>query len=400
MLNKIQVFSRNFILNEINKMEAKSVINIPYKLYQDGVLCDADILYKNSVNLTILPRRFDILRKYFQLIKPIIFFIYYSTCLITLNVKGYIPSYFCDVLVYFPGAITQFFYVMAICGCFVTFNTKYVFIFSEKSDYQWIRVFDVLKSYEESVEPKDETQREMSSLIRKVKTLALIFQHFLTFLTLFTICISTYLSVTNLIMNNQLVYGLGVILILPLYVYTTALPYFLFVLCFYTVSNYCQSILKLFNKSLNKQNFSLFVNNRRIESIIANHNTICSEIIGFNRFWSRIYSGLIYTTIPIAQLLLHQLLFTNMNNVILFTLIAGASVLMLLSNFVLNLITASIYNQANHSYKAILNFINNHQDIKLKHKLKVMYFYWVILKLIFFSFKVDKFNGKDELQYS
>ena len=392
------------ILEYIEKPSKTSLTNILLELHEKGLICDSNILNKYSDQLMLTPRRIDTIRKYYELGSPLLFLAYYTTCLVTLLKNGETPIYYCDLIAYFPGTITQFFYIMAILGSVLALNFIKAFNFSEESDYYWLKAFEFLKSYEKLKEYPVTNLSEIGklklTLIKKIILVSWLAKHYHKFLFICILLLTTFLALINLFAEHQYVYGCIGIFILITYVSASNVVFLQAILSFYIVTNYCKTEFFIFNKALSPNNTQLFRNSREVYYIITKHNTICKHIFRFNRFWSRVYSTLLYTTLPIAQLLLHQLLFSDLKNVFLAIVSAAGIVLMVFADFAMNLSTASINKQANNSYKVILTFMNNHPRIGLRNKIKVYFDSLTIYSswLIYLDSLVAKLFGKGEFQ--
>ena len=73
-----------------------------------------------------------------------------------------------------------------------------------------------------------------------------------------------------------------------------------------------QRIIHLLDKKMVLSKRSLIIHiHKNIKHFIEEHNDFCQLFIDYNRFWSKLYYAFFFTMIPVNLVLLHQILFED-----------------------------------------------------------------------------------------
>ena len=287
-------------------------------LYKNGLICDSNIINENSSSLNLSARRTDIIRKYINVLIPILLIIYYSICLATFIKSGELPMYYCDLTIYLSNNIQELFYFSIIVSQIMSIITFYSFNFSNKSDYYWIKIFNNLSKIKINykIESSNDIRYKLSKLIKLVSFSSKLIK--ITEISLYStwFLLACILSFDKLILHQHYLYGLVAISIWIILMKSIWQSYMSFHLCYYIMVNYSKILIKHLNSKIDEEISKVFTIHANIQRLVSNHNTICNEINKINKFWKNIYLAFIFTGNPIMLIFLNQLLFTKINNAI------------------------------------------------------------------------------------
>ena len=173
-----------------------------------------------------------------------------------------------------------------------------------------------------------------------------------------TFLLSSYLAIIHLILNHYLLYGLISIVVMSSYAVLINRPALYSTLCYYLVCGYCRIRFLTLNQLMVAFERKQFKSPKELAKLIAKHNSILRLIRRYNVFWSTFFLCFNMCIIPMNLLFLFQILFSNASNILLLILFVSSFVFQFLSHFFLNLMTASVYTEANKSYKVLLKILN------------------------------------------
>jgi hypothetical protein len=179
-----------------------------------------------------------------------------------------------------------------------------------------------------------------------------------------------YSTIVILFFNTieSIIYGVinEILLLICIYIFNISLTSFLY---YYISCFYCKLRFQLFNEIISKTSKSF--TSKNINKIIREHNSICVNTIKVNQFWKKYYFALTYTVIPIDLMILQMALFGDM---ILIAVVVAVIILIgfLLSHILLNVMTASVNNNAIKSQKYLFKILTNRKSFPNIHqKIKV-----------------------------
>ena len=111
---------------------------------------------------------------------------------------------------------------------------------------------------------------------------------------------------------KQMVTALPASVLMSIGCYYLIFDFYIAVSLLYLIFYYFQLRCIKVNKKLLNLYSDVELDNRSAEAVISDHNSICSQIANYNKFWQKHYSGIIFTVIPISLVLLHQVLFEEL----------------------------------------------------------------------------------------
>jgi len=143
-------------------------------------------------------------------------------------------------------------------------------------------------------------------------------------------------------------------------------------LYYFIVCSYCKIRFKLFNNKISKLTTSrLFFVTKTVSELIEEQNNICNDIIIHNKFWRKYSFAMTYSLFPMNLLVLHTLLFEELVEY-LFILGLTFTIPTLVSQFMLDSVTALVNKESSKSYKILFKFyLDKNMKIKLSNKIKV-----------------------------
>jgi hypothetical protein len=285
------------------------------------------------------------------------------------NYKNESFPLFYNNIIRYVGGITEFCYTLGLFGQIISFIIICIFNYSDSNHYKWFQIIKVFKGIQtmDSIGFYDEKAiRKLITKIKFIKFFTIILADFGTIfvcLTSLTILIIFFNSL-NIIIGTLNALWLLISTFFVLKITTSFLYYFI-------VCDYCRMRFKLFNDIL--RNTRKISGSRKVNKLLCEHNRICGQIIGYNKFWKNFYFAINYTLIPMNLMLLQQLLFEDLM-LITFIAILIISVGYSLTHFVLNHLAASINREASKSHKYLQKlFIKILSSIDPKRKLKVIF---------------------------
>jgi hypothetical protein len=264
------------------------------------------------------------------------------------------------------GGIAEFTYLIALLNTVMSLIVIYLFNYSNRSLYKWIDIIKVLKGLQtmDTIGIHEKKYMEMFIVkIRIIKTImkttiysASIFLS-ITCITILIVFFDSFSNIYFAILNA---------IFFCLWAYS-ALSYTLIsFLYFFIVCYYCKMKFKLLNNMIEKRR--MFAGIKLVNDVVFEHNSICNEVLFYNKFWKKYLFIMIYALTPINLMLIQLIFFEDLQIAALIAAMATVTGL-LFTLLMFNLITASINREASKSYKHLLKLnisVFYFQDSKTK----------------------------------
>ena len=111
---------------------------------------------------------------------------------------------------------------------------------------------------------------------------------------------------------DQILSSLPAVILMVVGCYYLIFDFFVSISLLYLIFYYFQLRCLKVNEKLTNIYEDSGLNNKTVEAVINDHNSICSQIANYNKFWQKQYSGIIFCIIPISLVLLHQVMFEKL----------------------------------------------------------------------------------------
>jgi hypothetical protein len=337
-------FKANILAENLN--DPTIIENMDSPLYKYG------LIHRQDINNYFTTKKKEIFQKFksialtlFLLFNIIRYFVYVKT----FRNKNYPFAYY-DVLHYL-GGVTEFFFGMAILALILAFRLMYIFNFSDKKLYKWLDIIKVMKGLQpiETIGISDRNSYE--KFVKKFKLMLFLVTTGIKLVSLSVISTFIFIPIFFFESMDAFYYMLFNAILGWLFIYYAYLVisysfFYYFAVCYYVNLRFntlnCK-ILEMVKK------FHI----KKLEEILAEHNSICSDIFELNKFWKKCFFAINYNIIPVNLLLLHDIFFEKS---IFLGWIAAILITIgyLSSHFILNLVTASVNKNTTKSRKCLL----------------------------------------------
>ena len=291
--------------------------------------------------------------------------IQFILCIVFVDIKtGKVPDYLFDCVQYW-GGIPQFSFVIAIIYLLNTSAIILWFSFASNSVYRWLRIFQFINSFKEINSSK--SRGEFKTFHLKLKFL-------INFVPIINKLVGTLIFFFPLLIfsinfewKRFLFYGVPTTFIFTLFGSSISPVFCYSIFYYFLVCDYCRIRFKIFNKFLRN---CLKLKTTDKYNMYKDFSEICAEVLAFNRFWNRYQIVIVFFVTPGNLLTLHQLLFAKLNVIgIIINIIAF--VVLIVSQFLLNLMTSSINSESKKSYKLLIQIqrkfsVSVTQDLKVR----------------------------------
>ena len=344
-------------------VEMHSINDFVINIQKCGLICDRNKFIEHHLQVIDKKLKF---RKYFHLLWRIAHTLQYIMSFISF-IKGNKDSprwYFDVVQSRYMGGFKQFIYPIGIFLPLISVIIIKIFNFSPDNTYTWLKIFKKLQRYETLGHLGMWNKREMLPLIFKIKISLKLIPYITVLIMLFQFLFSLILMVSVYNLVDFILYGIPSMIIYQSLGYSILYVTLHCVLCLFTVCEYCR--LKF--KSVNKMTEHLAKNcigntSKKLNQLLEEHNSICDQIVAYNKFWKNVLQGLIYPVLPLDLLVLHQLLFGKFENIFLPYLLLLVFLLSFGLLFSIIFLISLINKESNKSHKLLL---------KLKYRLKIL----------------------------
>jgi hypothetical protein len=330
--------------------------------------------------------------KTYSLIALILFNIIRFIIYIMVSNDGKNPKSYLDFCQYM-GGITQFHRLETVLSLILTLAITILFNYSH--NMQWIEIIGILKGLRIMKNMRNSDLEFWQKFINKIKFVQIIIK-LAVYSSIFFL---TLTLVSFVIVSHDLIeifkYGIIGIITYFLMWFSVLLIISYSFLYFYIVCYYCRMRFRIFNSFLEiKFANRMFIKYKHLGELFREHNSVCNEIIFYNKFWKHYFFAINYTLIPAYLLSLHQAIFVDSNFLFfmtLFSCLSGG----LGSHLMLNLLIGSINKESSKSYKSLHNFyLNSINLVNTKHKIKVFFRYCILFVILDFFVSVNKRYGK------
>ena len=367
MINKFGLYIKQRQLN------SKSVIKkLITNIYRSGLICDQDKFSQH--NLEVTGRNYKY-RKYFHL-----FWRLFHTFHITIALISYIkgnkdsPRYFMDaVQSKYYGGIKPFIYSIAIFLILIAVEIIKVFNFSDNNTYYWLKIFEKLKRYEILGSLRMWNQKEMQSLLYKIKFCVFVIPY-ITHLVMDLMFMFSLILVINVFnFPDIIIYGFPTVIIYVLHGYSVTNVGLNAGLCMFIVAQYSRIKFEAINKMTTNLAKNSFVINTKINQLIEEHNSICTQIWKYNIFWKKLIQGILFLMFPLNLLLLHQILFGKFGNHIMLLILLLTFLLCFGMVFYFAFFLSFITKESTKSFKLLIKLKVNIKNLTLNQSFKVYF---------------------------
>jgi hypothetical protein len=342
----------------------------------DSPLYDYWLFYRFDIRNRFVSDR----QKLIQKIKTNLLVIHLFICVIRIGIyllvykKGRIPLYYFDIIQHI-GGITEYFYSIALIFTLLSLRIIFILNYSYDKDYEWLDIIKVLNGSQSSNFLKLYDKNEFNNYLIKIKNLKIVFNFFFLSSLPFATIIALTILFINFNYSDLINYGILSAIIYFFWASSIA-PVITFSILYYLiVCYYCKIRFKSFNDYLNSlrdEKIRAFINYKTIDQLIKDHNSICSDIKNYNKFWQKYYIALTYTLIPINLLSLQLLCFEDLLFPVFFSTLS-CFLGTIISHLMINSITASITSEASKSYKSLHEFyLQMNYSLNIRRKLNVI----------------------------
>lgn len=147
--------------------------------------------------------------------------------------------------------------------------------------------------------------------------------------------------------------------------------------CISTMAHTNKKIMNIFHPNIIafQRNLNIHIH-KCVKQFILEHNHFCHELYEMNRFWSKLYFIFTFNLIPTNLILLHQLLFENLET--LARLVIGvSSLLWIIEIFLIPFVLAHLTKQIHKTTKMLaqLQWRLNGWPFRLRNKIKLMAYF-------------------------
>jgi len=288
---------------------------------------------------------------------------------------GKVPVSYLDTSQYI-GGITQFHRLETLCALISGFVI--ILIFNYKHDIQWLEIIGILKGLRPMEGIKSFNKKTVEKFVKRIKFMKnlIITANVTTISSLALMAI--LVNIISLDLINILKFGISGVL-MHILLSISYIPIFTYsFLYYYIVCQYCKMRFDSINEVLKSLSSNhIFIEYKKLNDLLAEHDIICHKIISYNKFWKTYYLTINYTLIPLNLLMLQQILFEESNIPTRFALCSIFSLFLGL-HLILNSIIASVNKVSSKSCKILQNFtLNSISLLNTKHKIKVLIVYFI-----------------------
>jgi len=342
----------------------------------DSALYKYGLIYRYDVNNYFDTQK----KKQKQKLKTYALKIWLIICLVHtlicyMNVEnGRLPIYYFDIIQYI-GGVVEFCYGIGVVNLISLLCILNLYNSKERIDLRWFDLIQVLKGIQNLETIRLFDVNEWGKFARKVKFLLKTIQIFIKLIEILLILTAIMASILFFDSTDILVYGIISSLKLCSFIYFIFIIISYSFLHYFIVCYYCKMRFTLFNREiLELISNKVFFMSKTVNQLIDELDRVCNDIIVHNKFWKKYLFIITYTLIPINLMLLHQLFFEDLM-IAIYILSLSFVITTLLSQYMINSMTASINIEASKSYKYLINFyLEKNINIKLTNKIKVSNF--------------------------